>query len=282
MMKIGISGGYIDKYGLAEGLKKMRAHGYECIDYDMSDTTVGFYLYEGKEFEKKVTETRKAIEDAGIKVSQTHGPWRWPPQDFTDEDRAERFEKMCKSIIATKLLGCRNFVIHPIMPFGDNQDPYPDKLWEMNVEFFRRLLPVAVENDVIICYENMPMVALSNSKPDAILRFAKEMNSPYFKVCLDTGHCAVFGDQPADAVRLLGKEYLQVLHIHDNDGHGDRHWLPYTGVIDWEDFAKSLQEIGFEGCVSLETGVPGNLPDDEREKKEIELAKIALHLAGRA
>lgn len=63
---------------------------------------------------------------------------------------------MAKSIRGTAMLGCGNFVIHPIMPFGDDKDPEPERLWEMNYEFMSRLCKVAQEHQVVICFENMP------------------------------------------------------------------------------------------------------------------------------
>lgn len=283
MMKIGIeSGAYLDRYGFAEGLARMKAHGYEALDYQsFADTETELFRVSEAEFERTLRTQRAAIEDAGIEITQTHGPWRWPPRDFTEEDRAERFEKMAKSIRGTAILGCRNFVIHPIMPFGDNRDPEPERLWDMNLAFMSRLVEVGRSCDVVVNFENMPMIALSISRPEAILRFVKTVDSPFFKVCLDTGHCAVFGDSPAQAVRLLGKEYLATLHIHDNNGHNDLHWNPYTGVIDWDDFSAALREIGFEGAVSLETAAPGHIPQDIREPFEQGLFHMARRIAGR-
>ncbi|MGN1445814.1 MAG: sugar phosphate isomerase/epimerase family protein [Eubacteriales bacterium] len=283
MMKIGIeSGAYLDRYGFAEGLARMKAHGYEALDYQsFVDTETELFRVSEAEFERTLRAQRAAIEEAGIEITQTHGPWRWPPRDFTEEDRAERFEKMAKSIRGTAILGCRNFVIHPIMPFGDNQDPEPERLWDMNLAFMSRLVEVGRSCDVVVNFENMPMTALSISRPEAILRFVKMVDSPFFKVCLDTGHCAVFGDSPAQAVRLLGKEYLATLHIHDNNGRNDLHWNPYTGVIDWDDFSAALREIGFEGAVSLETAAPGRIPQDIREPFERGLFHMARRIAGR-
>lgn len=283
MMKIGIeSGAYLDRYGFAEGLARMKAHGYEALDYQrFADTETELFRVSEAEFERTLRTQRAAIEDAGIEITQTHGPWRWPPRDFTEEDRAERFEKMAKSIRGTAILGCRNFVIHPIMPFGDDRDPEPERLWDMNLAFMSRLVEVGRSCDVVVNFENMPMIALSISRPEAILRFVKTVDSPFFKVCLDTGHCAVFGDSPAQAVRLIGKEYLATLHIHDNNGHNDLHWNPYTGVIDWDDFSAALREIGFEGAVSLETAAPGRIPQDIREPFEQGLFHMARRIAGR-
>ena len=117
-MKIGIeSGAYLSRYGLEEGLKRMRKHGYECVDFpDFANTEGPLFQLDETGFEKELKNIRKQIEDSGIEISQTHGPWRWPPRDNTPEDRAERFEKMAKSIRGTAILGCKNFIIHPIMP----------------------------------------------------------------------------------------------------------------------------------------------------------------------
>ncbi len=261
--------------------ERMKLHGYDCTDYQhLVDTDNALFAKDAAGFERALLDVRRDADNAGIEIYQAHGPWRWPPQDFTPEDRAERFEKMSRAILGCEILGCPNFIIHPIMPFGDWQDPEPEKLWEMNLEFFSRLCEVAKAHDRVICFENMPMTALSLSTPEQILRFVKQINSPNMRVCLDTGHCSVFGLSPADAVRLLGKEYLRALHVHDNDGKADRHMLPGQGVIDWEDFARALAEIGCECPVSIETSVSGKIPADQRDAAERELADIAKKLAG--
>ena len=152
-------------------------------------------------------------------------------------------------------MGAPNFVIHCIMPFGENNPAHKEELWQMNLDHFTPLCDLAGELGVTVCFENLPFTSLPLSRWNETLEFVRLMNHPAMKMCLDTGHAAVYGDSPAAAVRAIGKEYLAALHVHDNDGHGDLHWRPGEGVIDWVDFTKALHEIGFEGCVSLETSV---------------------------
>lgn len=282
-MKIGIeSSAYEGRYGLIEGVARMKRHGYECVDFqDFIQTDSELFALSETDFEKYLLSKRDVYEEAGIEIFQSHGPWRYPPQDFTAEDRAERFEKMARSIRGTAILGCKNFIIHPLMPWGADSDPEPQRRWDMNLEFFSRLCHIAADNDITICFENMPMTQISLSRPHEILEFVKTINDPHFKVCLDTGHCAVFGESPAAAVRLIGKEHLAALHVHDNNGKGDLHWIPYTGVIDWTDFTHALDEIGFDGALSLETSVPAGIPEDLRELQEISLFQMAKKLANR-
>ena len=260
-----------DKY------KKLKNFGYDAVDYDMSDTNQDIYSCTEEEFKNKLLHERKLADDAGIEIHQVHGPWRWPARDFLAEDRAERMEKMKKSIRGTAIMGCKYWVIHPIMPHGteDIGTGNEQETWDMNLEFMSELLKTAKEFEVVICFENMPMHKFSLATPSQILKFVKTINDDNFKICLDTGHVSVFPKLNAgDAVRELGKE-IKVLHVHDNRFERDLHLMPYFGIIDWEDFAKSLDEIGFEDVFSLESVIPDKLLNGVYEDMYISLAKIA-------
>lgn len=263
-MKIGITEGSYRVYPKEIRYQKMKEHGFTCADYGMSNTEVAPYTLDDAEFDAYLTEERRLAEDAGIVISQVHGPWRWPPQDATEEDRAERMEKMKRSIRGTAVLGCKNWIVHPIMPYGINELGTDDaqKTWDLNVVFMRELLACAKEHDIIICFENMPMPNFSLGSVEAIMRFVNEMNDDHFRVCLDTGHVNVFPGQTLyDAVHMIGDK-LQTLHVHDNSGKSDEHRLPWLGTADWEGFGRALREIGFDGVFSYETGPAIALPVD--------------------
>ena len=263
-MKIGITESSYRVYPKEIRYQKMKEHGFTCADYGMSNTEVSPYTLDDAEFDAYLTEERRLAEDAGIVISQVHGPWRWPPQDATEEDRAERMEKMKRSIRGTAVLGCKNWIVHPIMPYGINELGTDDaqKTWDLNVVFMRELLACAKEHDIIICFENMPMPNFSLGSVEAIMRFVNEMNDDHFRVCLDTGHVNVFPGQTLyDAVHMIGDK-LQALHVHDNSGKSDEHRLPWLGTADWEGFGRALREIGFDGVFSYETGPAIALPVD--------------------
>ena len=263
-MKIGITESSYRVYPKEIRYQKMKEHGFTCADYGMSNTEVAPYTLDDAEFDAYLTEERRLAEDAGIVISQVHGPWRWPPQDATEEDRAERMEKMKRSIRGTAVLGCKNWIVHPIMPYGINELGTDDaqKTWDLNVVFMRELLACAKEHDIIVCFENMPMPNFSLGSVEAIMRFVNEMNDDHFRVCLDTGHVNVFPGQTLyDAVHMIGDK-LQTLHVHDNSGKSDEHRLPWLGTADWEGFGRALREIGFDGVFSYETGPAIALPVD--------------------
>lgn len=276
MLKIGTT-------GTDTNLDFIRSCGYETIDYQgFINTETPQFQMNQKEFEAYLTEKKQAIEDAGLMIHQAHGPWRYPPKDATAADRKERFEKMSRSIEGTAILGCKHFVIHPIMPFGLNDQGHEKEMYDLNLEFMGELSRVGQENGVIVCFENMPFPELSLASVPSILNFVKDIHSDYFKVCLDTGHCTMFDLPVSDAVRLIGKDYLYALHIHDNNGVNDLHWNPFQGVIDWNDFGNALQEIGYQGVISLETGVSAKIPSALKEYEEIGLFRKARYIAALA
>ena len=283
-MKTGFSIGNAGYGGNAGAYRRVKAAGYDCIDYDALANTKKHPAYgmEDAAFAEFFRRERECIEQAGLYVYQTHGAWRYHARDGTEEERAERFEKMARGIWATELLGAKYFVIHPIMPFGAESGENPQGVWELNLEFMTRLAAVGEAHGVVVCLENMPMLEFPLSKPDAVLDLVKEINSPFMRVCLDTGHCAVHeGVTPQDAVRMTGREYLAVLHVHDNDGKGDRHWYPFSGVIDWEAFRNALHETGFDGVISIENAVEEmlHMPEELRAHYEKGLAMMAKYLA---
>ena len=278
-MKIGImSGAYIGRYGWDEGLAKMREHGYEAIDdqtFCNTDNNPIFTASES-ELEKMMAERRRKYEANGIEVSQVHGPWRFPIRDFTKADREERFEKMAKTIRGCAMLGCPNMVIHNLMPYGAS-DISKDVVWRINEDVMGRLAEVGREYGVVVNMENMPFRHQRLATCADLLAFVKQMNTEWIRICLDTGHAAVFGHSLADCVRLIGKEYLRTLHVHDNDGKHDRHWNPYQGVNDWAAFGAALHEIGFEGALSLETAavLSADMSEADRDAAERALAATA-------
>jgi len=249
-MKIGAVVGVFHCFG-NDRYKMMKKYGFDYADYVL-DGVLGDKTEE--EYEAMVLAEKALADEAGVTIHQIHGHWRWLPHDETEALREERAEWMRRSIRLGAKIGCKNWVIHPMMPFGPASGDFMlEEFTKVNLDFFRKLLPFAKEHGGTICYENMPMKHLPHSTTQKVLEFIREINDDNFKLCLDTGHEAMLGGNVGEAVRLAGKD-LRVFHIHDNEGKEDRHWFPGMGIIDWKDFMAAVKEIGFDGVLSLEVG----------------------------
>ena len=263
-----------------EQLKEIKESGFDCIDYsDFLNVEKPLYQLSDAEFEETMKAQKRVIDSVGLLVWQAHGPWRYPPRDAVPAERAHWLDCCCRAIRGCALLGCQYFVIHPLMPFGE-RDEDPALVKALNLEFFHALCDEGEKNGVVICMENMPFGGQIFARVAPMLEFIREVNSPWLKACLDTGHSACLGDSPTEAVYLLGKDYLATMHVHDNDGKKDQHLEPGCGVINWATFRKALSDIGFDGTLSIESNVPKDLSDEERAAYPARIARIAKELAG--
>ena len=256
--------------------RKLQEHGFSCVDYNMMDTKVFPYSDSRESTESRLSEEKRLAEASDVEIFQVHGPWHWPPDDSTAALRDEKLEKVKTSLWATAVLGCKNWVLHPIMPCGIGEKGTDEQTvtWELNLDFMSKVLAIAKEYDITVCLENMPMRNFSLATPCEILRFVQTMHDDHFKICLDTGHVATFPDlSVGKAVRDLGKE-IKVFHIHDSFPDQDLHLLPYCGTIDWQDFAEALKEIQYQGALCLETAPSGKLPENLYEESCVLLARI--------
>lgn len=267
-----------------EEVRKNAAHiaslGYDTVDMQaFIDTETGLFSCSDGEYERLLREDARAIRESGLEISQVHGPWRYPPRDASPEDRTERFGKMSRAIVGTSILGCRYMVVHPLMPFG-REDNDEKTVWEVNIAFFRELAKVAVKHGVVVCLENMPFPGQSQASAPNTLRLIHDIGADGIGFCLDTGHCLRTGDEPSEALRLAIKEKHLVLHVHDNDGTKDQHLIPGRGIADWKTFARTLREVGFSGSVSIETHLRlDGMSPEEALAEERELYRAARGIA---
>lgn len=278
-MKTGIGRYYIERYGLVEGAKRMKEHGYSFCDFPLADTETEYYREGDDSF---IEDARSALESAGIKVFQIHGPWRFP-KDATEEDRAERFDKMTRAMKLAKHLGAEYMAVHPLMPFGICRDN-PDELYRINKEYYTALARVAEGIGVTVCLENMPFVNFPMSTPSEIAAFIRDIDHPNLKMCFDTGHANCFPEPIGKSVREIGADLIRILHLHDNLGVDDTHSVPYDGIVNWAEVIEALYDVGYDGVINLECAPVSKkqydeLTDGQITARELELAKIAALFA---
>ncbi|MCQ2387164.1 MAG: sugar phosphate isomerase/epimerase [Clostridia bacterium] len=258
----------IDDYAL--GLKKVREHGYDGVDYqDFINPKTPTYEWSFDKIKTYYTQFKKVADNENVKVFQMHAIW--PSKDTTKEDREYTINTLyTKAIDACAILNCKYLVCHPIFPFGKWEEIDKDECYKINLDFFNEVLKIAKSNGITLCIENLPFKT-HLSKVETVKQFISEFNDDNFKACLDTGHANCQKLEIDKAVKILGSD-LKALHIHDNMGDTDSHLFIGDGNINWDKFALALKEIGYSGAYNLETKVSDNDFID-REAKQIALSK---------
>ncbi len=260
MIKISNAGGsYLEEKGSIDSFQHLKELGYTAVDYRCFSTncTTGLYLYDDKRFEEFLLMEKATAQKIGIDIVQAHGVW--PFDDRIDELYDKKREAIIKSMKGLAILGVEYLVLHPCMPVGWSESPhhYEDVL--SNIDYMRSLLPYAKEYGVKIALENMPDRRVPCGTVKELIDCIDEVDDEFFVACLDTGHCNISEDV-GEMTRKLS-DRLKCLHIHDNDGKKDLHWMPCCGgTINWDDFIQALRDIGYRGSMSLECFPPLKLP----------------------
>lgn len=205
---------------------------------------------------------KDAAEKHGITIAMAHAifPLHCPVNPEFDEYLVQ---VVIKQLAVCHYLNIPALVVHPIALANRTEE------WEMNMQFYPKLIPYAKEYGVKICLENMfgwigsHGVRRACADADEACRYIDTLNNmageDLFGFCYDVGHANLLGCNIYEDLKTLGKR-VTVLHIHENDGLVDRHCIPYTYkaagnkcVTDWEGFLKGLKEIGYEGPLNFET-----------------------------
>ncbi len=274
-------------FGDKEAIKILAKAGFDAFDYSFCDWDISEHKEHGKkvlsgDYVGYAKELKALAFECKIVCNQAHAPF--PSSRGTDEDD-EIFEYLIRSIEFAAALGAKTIVIHPKQHIYHLDNTL--ELFEMNVEFYKSLVPycekfgikVAVEN---MWHENPNTYAVVDSACSRAWEFKKlldTVNSPFITGCLDIGHASLIGADIPAFIRALGKERLGALHIHDTDLIHDLHTLPFTEKINYYEVMNTLKEIGYEGDFTYEAdGFLRGFPKDFYPEASAFMAKVARRL----
>ena len=280
MIKIGIkSSAYFHLDDYESGLKVLSKHGYNAVDYqEFSSMNSPLYAMSDENFANYLQSVRAVAEKNGVEVYQLHAIWP-TAGDTTEEGRQKSLWYYRRSILGAQHLGCKRVVVHPWMPHGWRGGGTREEFFHLNVRLLTELLPVARECGVAVCLENMPYRKGEEfSTVEEWKEVLTTVNDSHAKACLDTGHLNVMGEDPYASVLEL-RDYLEAMHVHDNRWGADMHLIPYQGTLNWDRLIAGLKEIGFDGCVSLETAISDTTPACVKEALQRQLALLAKEIA---
>ena len=234
-------------------LPRLKQLGFEGIDMSFA------YEYEypqsrfntiGLEWAKKVREVSDRLD---LPIYYSHAPY----------DASLRSDLVEKTLQCCQIIGVKYTVVHPIFWREDHTIiESVDEFIETNANGIRATLELYEKYNVKALSENLLWGA--SIKAENIDALVKEVNSPYFGWCYDTGHANAFRE---DHHALIGLEHVpDAFHIQDNNGDlRDDHMIPFDGTIDWYEFMRIVKAIGYKNDFTLEAHHQSlELPDDQR------------------
>lgn len=294
MMGIGVqTKNVIEDTNPAAGFAMLKAAGFSCCDFSLNGYLMNTDLYRSEVnsfFDRTVsgleaffTPHKNAARANGIVINQMHMPYPiYVPGGSPEVNDYLWKETAPKSMAVCSFLECPYIVIH-----GFKLAKYlgsEEEEWKETERFIDSIAPLAKEMGITVCIENLydsigghlvegPCCNARKAK-ERIDRINDKYHAEVLGFCFDTGHANLVGIDFESFLTQLGRR-LKVLHIHDNDGIGDLHQIPFTftrtrenkSSTDWDGFLAGLRNIQFDGTLSFETApVLSAFPEEMKQE----------------
>lgn len=261
------------------GFEMLKRAGFSCADFSLNGYLTNTSIYRSEvndffdrsrsELEAFFSPHKQWAEAAGITIHQMHMPYPvYIPTGKKELNDYLRNVVAPKSMEICAFFQCRYIVIHgfKLARFLGSEE----EEWKRTERFIASLAPMAREMGIVICIENLydsvgghlveGPCCDAEKAVERIERFNEIYRGEVLGFCLDTGHANLVGIDFERFITKLGR-HLKVLHIHDNDGIGDLHQIPFTFArtrenrpsTDWDGFISGMRKIGFSGVLSFET-----------------------------
>lgn len=290
-----------------EGFEMLKRAGFNCCDFSLNGYLKNTDIYQDKLnrfFDQSVMELieffrphKEAAEIVGIEINQMHMPYPiYVPKGDSELNNYLWNQVALKSMEICRFLECKNIVIH-----GFKLAKYlgsEELEWQETAKFIDSIAPMAKEYGITICIENLydgigghlveGPCCDARKAAERIDRINERYGAEVLGFCFDTGHANLVGLDMEQFITTLGHR-LKVLHIHDNDGIGDLHQIPFTFTktrenqpsTDWDGFIRGLKAIDFKGVLSFETApVLTAFPEAMKEDVLGFIARIGEHFRG--
>jgi L-ribulose-5-phosphate 3-epimerase len=235
-------------------------------------------------------QAREIVEKAGLRVHSVLRGWaKFNSENATEV--SESFQVTQNALRTAQALGAETILLVPCRVGGVGV-PMPQP-WEFDIDFdektghvsrvvkgdnapfaryieaqnyatdsskeqVKKLIPLAEELNVIIGLENV----WNNLwvRPDLYKNFVASFNHPLVKAYYDVGNHVKYLIPVHDWIHTLGP-LIKKIHIKDYalaaDQHSGKFVHPREGSIDWPKMRQALDDVGYNGWITLEdNGLP--------------------------
>ncbi len=197
----------------------------------------------------------RTLAEFDLKPWSVHACWgrrtiRAAVVDLASTDRAIRTESIqdileCINWLAD--LGGSRLIVHPGgLSSSDQARERRGALADSLALVARR----ARTANVVVCVENMPPGVHPGSRTADLAGIVAAIDDDHLMLAIDTGHAHLNGNLIGETEAAAGR--LASTHAHDNCADRDLHLPPGMGTIDWEEWARTLDRINYQGPIILE------------------------------
>ncbi len=246
-MKLAVQEGMLPGASLEEKLEKAAAWGYEGVEFWGSDWLL-----------QNLSLVRTAAEKAGVKVSTICAGYRGSVLDPDPSVRRQAVEGIKARLTAAAELGAVGLIFVPIFggPCLPDLSPYKsavDLEMDLLLVILEELGKHAEQVKAVLLLEPLNRYETHFlCRVEQAVEICEKMGNPYIGLMADFFHMNIEEASIPEAIRKGGK-WLKHVHLADSN-----RLLPGWGHTDFRSGFAALKEIGFDGFMALECGVPGD------------------------
>ena len=244
------------RFGLYRAIEMNGEAGFRSMDIDFCDVKTPLLAEDNKQ---AIAEVKARLSHYGAIAHQAHAPFPIGKDAYRiPEENVEAL--LYRTLDVCGALGVSQVIFHPIRIYDSTAEERIAKNREILLPYGAYAkkcgVNIAVENLFCQHKENRKKLTANACSTGAELAATVDALGEPFVACLDVGHSGLAGQSASEMIRILGKNRLHALHVHDNDYFDDLHLMPYHGKMDWDSIIDALAEIGYNDSFTFE--VVGN------------------------
>jgi sugar phosphate isomerase/epimerase len=245
--------------GLPTAVRRIARHGYAGVEL-LGDVPHAYFPAFDESDERAV---RRALDETGLAVSNVNANTATgyyddaPPSPFfepsvvtSDADaRAWRVAYTKRAVDLAAAVGAPAVCLTTGRALAGNP---PERARERLRASLREILDHAADRGVDVGIEFEPELLVEST--DEALALVDDVGRETLGINLDVGHAAVCGEDPAAAIRRCGG-HITGVHVEDIvGGRGGKHYhrVPGEGDLDFRSMFDALDDVGYDGFVTLE------------------------------
>ena len=255
-MKLSFSSNGLVRYSVFEAINKIADAGYTGIEL-LADVPHLFIPEVDNDtlFKLKKVLRNRSLEVANLNVNTVNGyygrkfwePLFEPSLANPDPDaRKWRLDYTLKAIEIAAAIKSPTISITSGRPVPGCE---PDRGLELLATSLKTVLAFATERNILVAIEYEPGLLIENCKE--LKSFLDYMASPFLGANLDLGHCRVAGEDLSATINSLNEKIFHI-HLEDIKDRKHYHLIPGLGNIDFKKIFIALENISYDGFVTVE------------------------------
>ena len=265
MITLAFSTNAYTNFSLPEACDHIAAAGYEAVEI-LADVPHAYPLTYSEHQARRLKERLDGLglRAVAINANTAMGYFTPVPKDLTFEPSlisADEVQREDRIALIRRAMALANALESPVVTLttgqplsGEPAEVLRDRLWAG----LEQVVQAADLAGVDVAIEPEPGQFIETSAD--LKALLDEVDHPRLGANLDVGHVWCAGDEPPEAIRLLGR-HLKHLHLEDIQDRRHYHLIPGLGEIDFKAIRRALDAVGYSAAAAVELYTHADDPD---------------------